>query len=96
MPVYLAYMWWAAAIASRGVGAIAPYVLLVPVVGGVIAVCWLGEPFTLVSAMGAILIVLGLALGREWIPTLGSGARVCATGDHTSCSKPSTESASST
>jgi drug/metabolite transporter (DMT)-like permease len=96
VPVYLAYMWWAAAIASRGVGAIAPYVLLVPVVGGVIAVCWLGEPFTLVSAIGAILIVLGLAVGREWIPTLGSSARVSATGDHTSCPKPSTESASST
>jgi len=68
--VYLGYTWWTAAIARRGVGAVAPYVLLTPVVGGVLAVGWLGEPFTVVKAAGAVLVLLGLALGRDWLPTL--------------------------
>lgn len=67
VPVYLGYTWWTAAITARGVAAIAPYVLLVPVVGGIVAVAGLGEPFTPLTAAGAILIVFGLALGRDWI-----------------------------
>ena len=43
LPIYLAYTWWTAAIALRGVAAIAPYVLLVPVAGGLFALAWLGE-----------------------------------------------------
>jgi O-acetylserine/cysteine efflux transporter len=71
VPVYLSYTWWTAAIATRGVAAIAPYVLLVPLVGGAIAVVWLGEPLTRHLAVGSILIVLGIALGRDWMPRLG-------------------------
>ena len=71
-PVYLGYTWWTAAIAARGVAAIAPYVLLVPVVGGAIAVVWVGEPLTMWLAAGAALILLGLALARDWLPRLAS------------------------
>jgi drug/metabolite transporter (DMT)-like permease len=69
-PVYLGYTWWTAALAARGVAAIAPYVLLVPLVGGAIAVIWVGEPLTAWLAGGAVLILLGLALGRDWLPRL--------------------------
>jgi len=69
-PVYLGYTWWTAALAARGVAAIAPYVLLVPLVGGAIAVVWVGEPLTVWLASGAVLILLGLALGRDWLPRL--------------------------
>jgi drug/metabolite transporter (DMT)-like permease len=69
-PVYLGYTWWTAAIAARGVAAIAPYVLLVPLVGGAIAVAWVGEPLTAWLAGGAALILLGLALARDWLPRL--------------------------
>jgi drug/metabolite transporter (DMT)-like permease len=71
-PVYLGYTWWTAALAARGVAAIAPYVLLVPLVGGAIAVVWVGEPLTAWLAVGAILILLGLALGRDWLPRLAT------------------------
>jgi drug/metabolite transporter (DMT)-like permease len=67
-PIYLAYTWWTAAIALRGVAAIAPYVLLVPVVGGLFAVVRLGETLSFASAAGAILALLGLALSRDWLP----------------------------
>jgi drug/metabolite transporter (DMT)-like permease len=67
-PVYLGYTWWTAAIAARGVAAIAPYALLVPLVGGVIAVVWVGEPLGVWLAVGAVLILLGLAFGRDWLP----------------------------
>jgi drug/metabolite transporter (DMT)-like permease len=45
-------------------------VLLVPLVGGAIAVVGLGEPLSPRLAAGAVLILLGLALGRDWIPRL--------------------------
>ena len=67
-PIYLAYTWWTAAIALRGVAAIAPYVLLVPIVGGLFALVWLGEALGFASAAGAILALLGLALSRDWLP----------------------------
>ena len=73
-PVYLAYTWWTAALAARGVAAIAPYALLVPLVGGAIAAVWVGEPLTTWLAAGAALILLGLALGRDWLPRLGREA----------------------
>jgi drug/metabolite transporter (DMT)-like permease len=72
--VYLGYTWWTA-IAARGVAAIAPYVLLVPLVGGVMAVAWVGEPLTVWLVGGATLIVLGLALGRDWLPRHASRRR---------------------
>ena len=72
VPVYLGYTWWTAAIAARGVGAVAPYVLLVPVVGGLAAVAGLREAFTPLDAIGAVLTVAVLALGRGWLPRLGS------------------------
>jgi drug/metabolite transporter (DMT)-like permease len=68
LPVYLAYTWWTAAIALRGVAAIAPYVLLVPVAGGLFALLRLGERVGLVSAVGAAVTLVGLALGRDWLP----------------------------
>jgi drug/metabolite transporter (DMT)-like permease len=68
LPIYLAYTWWTAAIALRGVAAIAPYVLLVPVAGGLFALLWLGERVGLVSAVGAAVTLVGLALGRDWLP----------------------------
>jgi len=70
VPVYLGYTWWTAALTARGVAAIAPYVLLVPLVGGAIAVAGLGEPLTPWLALGSALILLGLALGRDWLPHL--------------------------
>ncbi|MET0486099.1 MAG: DMT family transporter [Candidatus Rokuibacteriota bacterium] len=70
VPVYLSYTWWTSALAARGVAAIAPYVLLVPLVGGAIAVVGLGEPLSPRLAAGAVLILLGLALGRDWLPRL--------------------------
>jgi len=76
VPVYLGYTWWTAAIAARGVGVVAPCVLLVPVVGGLTAVIGLREPFTPLGATGAVLTLAGLALGRDWLPRLpGLGAR---------------------
>jgi drug/metabolite transporter (DMT)-like permease len=68
LPIYLAYTWWTAAIALRGVAAIAPYVLLVPVAGGLFALLWLGERVGLMSAAGAAVTLVGLALGRDWLP----------------------------
>jgi len=68
VPVYLSYTWWTAAIAARGVAAIAPYVLLVPIVGGVVAVLGLGEPLSPWLVVGASLILVGLCLARDWIP----------------------------
>lgn len=67
-PIYLAYTWWAEAIALRGVAATAPYVLLVPMVGGLFALLWLGETVGPASAAGAILTLFGLALSRNWLP----------------------------
>src|SRR5262245_27922231 len=79
-PVYLGYTWWTGAIAARGVGAIAPYVLLVPVVGGLFALVGLGERFTLLETLGAALTLLGLAVGRGWLgrprPLPGAGGRI--------------------
>src|SRR5262245_17083942 len=66
-PVYLSYTWWTAAIAARGVGAIAPYVLLVPLVGGLFALVWLDEGLTTLQAVGAGLTLTGLAVARDWI-----------------------------
>jgi drug/metabolite transporter (DMT)-like permease len=71
-PVYLGYTWWTAALTARGVAAIAPYVLLVPLVGGAIAVVWIGEPLTASLALGAALILLGRGRGRDWLPRLAS------------------------
>jgi drug/metabolite transporter (DMT)-like permease len=68
LPIYLAYTWWTAAIALRGVGAIAPYILLVPMVGGLFALVWLGEAVGLASAAGATITLVGLALSRNWLP----------------------------
>jgi drug/metabolite transporter (DMT)-like permease len=68
LPIYLAYTWWTAAIALRGVAAIAPYVLLVPVAGGLFALVWLGERVGLLSAGGALVTLVGLALSRDWLP----------------------------
>ena len=68
LPIYLAYTWWTAAFALRGVAAIAPYVLLVPVAGGLFALAWLGERVGLVSAVGAVVTLIGLALSRDWLP----------------------------
>jgi len=67
-PIYLAYTWWTAAIARRGVGAIAPYILLVPIVGGLFALVWLGETVGVASAAGAALTLFGLAQSRGWLP----------------------------
>ena len=66
-PIYLAYTWWTAAIALRGVAAIAPYVLLVPIVGGLFALTRLGETVGLLSGAGAALTLLGLAQSRGWL-----------------------------
>jgi O-acetylserine/cysteine efflux transporter len=70
VPVYLGYTWWTAAIAARGVAAIAPYTLLVPVLGGLLAVGGLGERLTGAKLLGAALTLAGLALGRGWIPVV--------------------------
>ena len=70
-PIYLAYTWWTAAIALRGVAAIAPYVLLVPIVGGLFALAWLGETVSLLGGAGAALTLLGLAQSRRWLPSRG-------------------------
>jgi len=67
-PIYLAYTWWTAAIALRGVAAIAPYILLVPIVGGLFALVWLGETVGFLSGAGAALTLLGLAQSRGWLP----------------------------
>jgi drug/metabolite transporter (DMT)-like permease len=67
VPVYLGYTWWTAAIAARGVAAIAPYTLLVPVLGGLLAVGWLGERVTGTKLAGAALTLAGLAVGRGWV-----------------------------
>ncbi len=67
-PIYLAYTWWTAAIALRGVAAVAPYVLLVPIVGGLFALVWLGESVGFLSGAGAALTLLGLAQSRDWLP----------------------------
>jgi len=80
VPVYLGYTWWTGAIAARGVGAIAPYVLLVPIVGGLFALVWLGEHFTLLKTVGAALTLLGLAVSRGWLgrprAAPGAGGRI--------------------
>ena len=73
VPVYLAYTWWTAAIADRGVAAIAPYALLVPVAGGLFAWLWLGERLTVVQGIGTGMALLGLALGRNWLPRVERG-----------------------
>jgi drug/metabolite transporter (DMT)-like permease len=67
VPVYLGYTWWNAAIAARGVAAIAPYTLLVPIFGARLAVGWLGERLTAAKLAGAALTLAGLALGRGWV-----------------------------
>lgn len=72
VPVYLGYTWWNAAIAARGVAAIAPYTLLVPVLGALLAVGWLGERLTGPKLAGAALTLLGLALGRGWVRAVRS------------------------
>jgi drug/metabolite transporter (DMT)-like permease len=80
VPVYLGYTWWTGAIAARGVGAIAPYVLLVPVVGGLFALVGLGERFTPAKMLGAALTLLGPAVSRGWLArpraAPGAGGRI--------------------
>ena len=72
VPVYLGYTWWTAAIAARGVAAIAPYTLLVPVLGALLAVGWLGEHLGGTKVVGAALTLVGLALGRGWLAPVAS------------------------
>ncbi|MFN2589806.1 MAG: DMT family transporter [Actinomycetota bacterium] len=63
-PVYLAYMLWNWAIRHRGVARTVVYGFLVPVLGGVIAVIWLGERPSLAEIAGSLLVVAGLIVTR--------------------------------
>jgi hypothetical protein len=45
-----------------------PYALLVPLVGGLFALVWLGESVGVASAAGAVLTLLGLPQSRGWLP----------------------------
>jgi hypothetical protein len=49
----------------------APDVVLVPIVGGLFALVWLGETVGFASTAGAIFTLLGLALSRGWLSWRG-------------------------
>ena len=53
---------WARLLAHYSAGTVAPFALLVPVVGMVAGVVVFGEPVTPVELVGGILVMAGLAL----------------------------------
>jgi drug/metabolite transporter (DMT)-like permease len=63
-PVYLAYALWNWAIHRRGVARTVVYGFLVPVLAGALAVVVLGEAVRPEQAVGAALVVTGLAVTR--------------------------------
>jgi drug/metabolite transporter (DMT)-like permease len=60
----IAYTIWYAAVKEIGSARTAVYSNLVPIVAMATAVIWLGEPLTVLKAIGAAAVVLGVALTR--------------------------------
>jgi drug/metabolite transporter (DMT)-like permease len=66
LPVYVAYIVWNWAITRRGAAAASSFVLLVPIVSGVLSAVTFGEAFGVAKIVGAGLILVGLvALQRR-------------------------------
>ena len=61
-PAVLALLCWNRAVAALGANRVAPFVHLMPVVGSVMAVGFLGEPFGAYQAAGVALILAGVYL----------------------------------
>ena len=69
LSMLLAYSIWAWAIGRRGVGRTVPYLYLVPILTGVLAVVFQGEAFGPLKVAGAAVTLLGLALARTRLPS---------------------------
>ena len=61
----VAYTIWGWAIGRKGVGRTVPYLYLVPLITGVLAVTVLGEEMTIVKIIGGVLILVGVNLARR-------------------------------
>ena len=68
LSMLLAYSLWAWAIGRRGVGRTVPYLYLVPIMTGALAVVLQGEEFGPLKIVGAAVTLLGLALTRTRLP----------------------------
>jgi len=64
-PVYLAYGLWNWAIKWKGIARTVVHGFLTPVVASVVAVLWLHEPIHREEAVGAFLVLAGLAISRR-------------------------------
>ena len=65
LSMLVAYTIWGWAIERRGVGRTVPYLYLVPVVTGVLAMLYLGERFDAAKLAGATLVLVGVGLARR-------------------------------
>jgi drug/metabolite transporter (DMT)-like permease len=61
----VAYTIWGWAIERRGVGRTVPFLFLVPIVTGFLAMLFLGERFSAFKILGAVLVFAGVALARR-------------------------------
>src|SRR5439155_4657712 len=71
-PVYLAYMIWNWAIARRGAALATSFVLLVPILSGVLSALIFSEGFGPAKLLGAACVLAGLAIIRSPAPQAGS------------------------
>jgi drug/metabolite transporter (DMT)-like permease len=77
LSMLLAYTIWGWAIERRGVGRTVPYLYLVPILSGALAMLFLDERISLVQGLGAATILTGVALARRAapIPAISSSRR---------------------
>jgi O-acetylserine/cysteine efflux transporter len=68
LPVYVAYMLWNWAIARRGAAAATSFILLVPILSGVLSALFFGEGFGPLKLLGAACVLAGLAIIRSPAP----------------------------
>jgi len=74
-PVYLAYMIWNWAIARRGAALATSFVLLVPILSGVLSALIFSEGFGPAKLLGAACVLAGLAIIRSPAPEAGTSDR---------------------
>jgi O-acetylserine/cysteine efflux transporter len=63
---------WNVLIVKHGAGRVAPFSMLVPILGLTSGAIFLGEPFTAWHAVAAVLVLVGIAVHVFGFPTLGT------------------------
>lgn len=65
MSMLVAYTIWGWAIERKGVSRTVPYLYLVPLLTGILAIIFLDEQFGMLKVVGALLVLLGVGLARR-------------------------------